>query len=182
MDDKDLIHQTLAGNMNAFTFLVKKYQNLVANMVFRIVQQRDDVQDVCQEVFIKVHKHLAKFKGDSKLSTWIASIAYNTSVSYVQKHRKHISLDWENEGEAFSEINHNSPQLVYEKSEQKKLIRQKVDELPAHFRSIISLYHLEEFSYKEIEEITGMPEGTVKTHLYRARKMLKESLSFVKEE
>ena len=179
MNDKELIQQILSGNMNAFTFLVKQHEKLVSHLVFRIVQQHDTVQDVCQEIFIKVFKNLKHFKGESKLSTWIASIAYNTSITHIRKEGRHKSQDIDEGITTFLPTESNSPETILEKGEMKNLIKQKIEALPEHYRTIITLFHLEEFSYKEIEEITGMPEGTIKTHLFRARKILKESLSFV---
>jgi RNA polymerase sigma-70 factor (ECF subfamily) len=181
MNDKELIQQILSGNMNAFTFLVKQHQKLVAHLVYRIVQQQDDVEDVCQEVFIKVFRNLKHFRGDSKLSTWIASIAYNSSISYLKKKKKfaHQEIDLQGSDQLFA--NEGQPQIVLEKAELKIFIQQKIEELPEHFRTVITLFHMQEFSYKEIEEITGLPEGTIKTHLFRARKILKEKLIFVNQ-
>ena len=164
--------------MNAYTFLVKQHQKLVAHLVYRIIQQREDVEDVCQEVFIKVYKNLKYFRGSSKLSTWIASIAFNTSISYQKKNKRHLHYNIEEFPERQT-TEQNHPHEILEKSELKKLIQSKIEELPLNYRTIITLYHLSEFSYKEIEEITGMPEGTIKTHLFRARKILKEKLNFV---
>ncbi len=179
MNDSELIHQILSGNMNAFTFLVKQHQKLVSHLVVRIIQKQEDVQDVCQEVFIKVFKNLKHFKGESKLSTWIASIAYNTSISYQKKNGKHFYQQAEDGNNQQKIAIENHPQQILEKAEIKSIIKRKIEELPENYRTVITMYHLQEFSYKEIEEITGLPEGTIKTHLFRARKILKEKLTFV---
>lgn len=172
-----MIKQVLSGNLNAFTFLVKKHQKLVSHLIYRIIHQKEDVEDLSQEVFIKVYRNLKNYRGDSKLSTWIATIAYNTAISWYRK--KSISEETELP-ETQQIVNPGlEAQEIMEKNELKRLILKKVEELPGHYRTIVTLYHLEEFSYKEIEEITGLPEGTVKTHLFRARKLLKEKLSFV---
>ena len=177
MNDKELIQQILSGNMNAFTLLVKQNQRLVSHLVYRIIRQQEDVEDVCQEVFIKVYKNLKHFKGESRLSTWIASIAYNSGISFIKK-RKDYAIS-ENEDNFISQISNDShPHEILEKVEFKELIHKKIEELPVHFRTVITLFHLNEFSYKEIEVITGMPEGTIKTHLFRARNLLKEKLNF----
>lgn len=177
MNDAELVKQVLNGNNNAFRFLVSKYQKLVFHVVGRIVQQNGDVEDICQEVFIKVFQKIRKFRGESRLSTWIATIAYNTSISHVRKlqRRGEISYD-ENpvivEREKDTSINPDS----IEKKEIKKYLLGVIETLPVNYRTVLTLYHLEEFSYREIEQITKMPEGTIKSYLSRARKMLKEKL------
>lgn len=88
MNDGELVQQVLNGNNNAFRFLVSKYQRLVLHIVGRMVQQNDQVEDICQEVFIKIFKTLKRFRGDSKLSTWIAKIAYNTAVTHIRKEKR----------------------------------------------------------------------------------------------
>lgn len=165
--------------MNAFTFLVKQNQKLVGHLVYRIIQQQEDVEDVCQEVFIKVFRNLKHFRGDSKLSTWIASIAYNESISYLKKTKKYVHQEIDEKGDKQLFTSEEHPQEMLEKAELKSFIQQKIEELPEHFRTVITLFHLNEFSYKEMEEITGLPEGTIKTHLFRARQLLKEKLIFV---
>lgn len=180
MNDAELIQQVLNGNENAFRFLVAKHERLVLHVVGRVVQQQEDVEDICQEVFMKVFRKVKKFRGDSKLSTWIATIAYNTSLSHVRKlgRRKEQSMDEQPEISAWGKdttVNHK----IVEKEEAKKFLLEAIEKLPLNYRSVLTLFHLEEFSYKEIEEITGMPEGTVKSYLSRARKLLKERLERV---
>lgn len=88
MDDTELINQILNGNMHAFTFLVNRYQKLVVHITGRLVQRRDELEDVCQEVFLKVYQNLRLYRKECKLSTWIATIAYNTSINYLRKFKK----------------------------------------------------------------------------------------------
>lgn len=88
MNDAELVQQIINGNNNAFRFLVAKHQRLVAHVVGRIIQRQEDVEDISQEVFLKVFRKLKRFRGDSKLSTWIAKIAYNTSISHIRKGNK----------------------------------------------------------------------------------------------
>jgi RNA polymerase sigma factor (sigma-70 family) len=84
MNDAELVNQILNGNENAFRYLVASNQRLVLHVVGRIVRQQEDVEDICQEVFMKVFRQIKKFRGDSRLSTWIATIAYNTSISHIR--------------------------------------------------------------------------------------------------
>lgn len=173
MNDGELVEQVLNGNSNAFRFLVAKHQRLVLHVVGRVVQRREDVEDVCQEVFLKVYRKLKLFRGDSRLSTWIARIAYNTSISHVRKQCGNVHSYDEQPLLIAAEHDDGPNQNGIERQEAKRYLLEMIETLPVHYRTVLTLYHLEEFSYKEIEQITEMPEGTVKSYLSRARKMLK---------
>lgn len=180
MNDAELVQQVKNGNNNAFRFMVSKYQRLVMHIVGRMVQQNDELEDICQEVFIKVFRRLDKFRGDSKLSTWIATIAYNTAITHIRKQNRRGELSYNEQplliaGTEDAGLN----QRVVEEEEVKKYLLRLIESLPVKYRTVITLFHLEEFSYKEIEEITGMPEGTVKSYLSRARKLLKGKIEKV---
>lgn len=180
MNDGELVQQVLNGNNNAFKFLVSKYQRLVVHVVGRIVQQNDEVEDICQEVFIKVFKTLKRFRGDSKLATWIATIAYNTAITHIRKKKRRGEVSYSEQPLLISsEKDTGLNQKLIEKEEAKKYLLQLIETLPVNYRTVLTLFHLEEFSYKEIEEITGMPEGTIKSYLSRARKILKGKIEKV---
>ncbi len=180
MDDAQLVQQVLNGNNHAFRFLVSKHQQLVLHVVGRIVQQNDEAEDICQEVFIKVFKTLKKFRGDSKLSTWIATIAYNTAISHIRKRKRRGEVSYSEEPNLImAEKDSGLNQKIVEHEEAKRYLMQLIEALPVNYRTVITLFHLEEFSYKEIEEITGMPEGTIKSYLSRARKLLKGKIEKV---
>jgi RNA polymerase sigma-70 factor (ECF subfamily) len=181
MNERDLVQQILNGNSNAFRFLVANHQRLVVHIVGRIVQRNEDVEDISQEVFIKVYRKLKLFRGESRLSTWIAKIAYNTSISHVRKQLKNESSYDESPGLVANESDDATNWKTMEKQEAKKYLLEMIEELPVHYRTVLTLFHLEEFSYKEIEEITEMPEGTIKSYLSRARKILKEKLEKIVE-
>ena len=181
MTDAELVQQILNGNSNAFRFLVAKHQRLVLHVVGRIVQRQEDIEDICQEVFMKVYSKIGKFRGEAKLSTWIARIAYNTSISHLRKEdREELSYD-ERPALVAGETDDSTHHQPLETAEVKKYLMLKIEELPVQYRTVLTLFHLEEFSYREIEEITGMPEGTIKSYLSRARKILKEKLEKVAE-
>ena len=181
MNDAELVQQVLNGNNNAFRFLVAKHQRLVVHIVGRIVQQQEDVEDVCQEVFIKVFRKLKKFRGESKLSTWIARIAYNTSISHIRTGRNDVHSFDEQPLLIAAERDESLNQKVIEREEAKKYLMQFIEKLPVQYRTVLTLFHLEEFSYKEIEEITEMPEGTIKSYLSRARNLLKDQMEKMTE-
>lgn len=181
MNDTELVRQVLNGNNNAFRYLVAKHQRLVVHIVGRIVQQQEDVEDICQEVFIKVFEKLKKFRGESKLSTWIARIAFNTSISHIRKGKQNVHSFDEQPLLIAAEEDESLNQKGIERDEAKKYLMQFIGNLPVQYRTVLTLFHLEEFSYKEIEEITEMPEGTIKSYLSRARTLLKEQLENMTE-
>lgn len=180
MKDGELIKQVRNGNKNAFRFVVSKHQGLVLHVVGRMVGQQDEVEDICQEVFIKVFKTIKNFRGDAKLSTWIAKIAYNTAITHIRKQQRRGEVSY-NEQPTLIGLHEDDSlnQRVVEKNEAKKYLLQLIETLPVNYRTVLTLFHLEEFTYKEIEEITGMPEGTIKSYLNRARKILKGKIEKV---
>ena len=186
--EKALINNILNGNLNEFKVLVEMYQKLVVHVVFRLVSRQEDREEICQEVFIKVFRNLSRFKFQSKLSTWIGKIAYTTTINYLRKEKiqgytenKNSSNNNENEdiyNDPIDTIHSNDPNPAetIERQDISKLIHDKIKELPKPYQTIITLYHLEQMSYQEIAEIMELPEGTVKSYLFRGRKKLKESL------
>ncbi|NOY95398.1 MAG: RNA polymerase sigma factor [Chlorobi bacterium] len=177
MKDAELVQQVLNGNSNAFRFLVSNHQRLVIHIVGRIVQQQEEIEDICQEVFMKVFQKLKKFRGDSKLSTWIATIAYNTSISHLRKNNRYEEASYDEfPGLMSGKTAGLSTSGKVEKEEATKYLMQLIEQLPVHYRTVLTLFHLDEFSYAEIEQITKMPEGTIKSYLSRARKLLKEKV------
>lgn len=180
MNDAELINQILNGNTNAFTFLVTRYQKLVVHITGRLIQRHDELEDVCQDVFLKVYQNLGKYRYECKLSTWIATIAYNTSINYLRKFKKGDDVVPEDSATLRNLSEFNT--VDFEKADLHRYIRKQIDLLPVQYRTVLTLFHLEEFSYQEIEQITGMPEGTIKSYLFRAKALLKEKLKFVVDE
>lgn len=180
MNDAELINQILNGNMNAFTFLVNRYQKLVVHITGRLIQRQDELEDICQEVFMKVYQNLKKYRYECKLSTWIATIAYNTSINYLRKYKKSDEVDADDSVIMKNLTDYRSDS--YERTDLHRYIRDQIELLPVQYRTVLTLFHLEEFSYQEIEQITGMPEGTIKSYLFRAKALMKEKLKFVIDE
>ena len=176
VDDATLIRRTLAGDRHAFKWLIKSHERLVYGLVWRIVRNQQDTEDICQDVFLKVYEKLDTFHQESKLSTWIARIAYNQALSKLRK-RDPLYKSCDIEEEVFRDcltVGHFTPVQALEATELKSMIQAAIEQLPTHYRYIIELFHMQEMSYSEVVEITGMPEGTVKNYLFRARNLLKE--------
>jgi len=175
MEDAELIILVREGNTNAFRFLVDKHKNLVWHLVLRLINRREDAEDLCQDIFIRIFKDIGKFRGESKLSTWIGTIAYHTCIDYLRKKGREKLFPTDNMakvslGKMVEEKVSGSVDKLYIK----QIVHKIIEEMPVHYRTVITLYHLEEMSYKEIEQITGMPEGTVKSYLNRSRQILRD--------
>lgn len=177
-DVKLQIQNILSGDKAAFQALVEEHKRLVSHIVFRMVSNKEDREDNCQEVFLKVYQNLNNFRSESKLSTWIAKIAYNTCLNYLEK-RKLLLLDdlpFEKQSpDSFLEDNQRTDKLTYER-EISVFLQVEINKMPVHFRTILTLFHLDGMSYHQIGEALSLPEGTVKSYLFRARKLLKERL------
>lgn len=181
-----LIERIKAGDKNAFRTLIEMHQRLVGHIVFRMISNAADRKDLCQDVFLKVYQNLAGFRHESKVSTWIATIAYNTCINYLQKKKVSLFDDHTPEDESLENIsgNHMLPDEFVEERDIASRLQNEIGKLDAHFRTILTLYHLDEMSYNEIAQIMDLPEGTVKSYLFRARKRLKKRLmsKYQKEE
>lgn len=177
-DCKPLIDKIISGDTKAYQSIIEKYQRLVMYIVFRMISNETDREDACQDVFIKVYQNLSNFQYESKLSTWIAKIAYNTCINFLKKKKVPLFNDLSSEGEFIESYRcvQNSPDKCAEESDLFLRLENEINKLPIQFRTILTLYHLNEMSYAEIAEIMGLPVGTVKSYLFRARKLLKEQL------
>ena len=173
------IKRILSGDHKAFEEFVKQHQRLVSHIVFRMVTNEEDRKDICQDVFLKIHQNLAGFRGESKLSTWVGRVAYNRCLNHLEKKKVPLYEDQSPEGVTVDSVIGAAirPDEYTEQQDLATRLRAEIAELPAQYRAIVSLYHLDEMTYKEIGEITTLPEGTVKSNLFRARKLLKERLA-----
>ena len=181
-DNRELIAEILGGNQRAFQTFMEQYQRLVAHIVFRMVPNATDREDLCQDVFIKVYRNLGGFQFGSKVSTWIARIAYNTCVNYLQKKKIPLldDLKSKDDGRDALEATAADTTSVDEAMATTDLFRRvqaEMEHLPPQYRALLTLYHLDEMAYEEIVEVTGLPMGTVKNYLYRARRMLRDRLA-----
>lgn len=176
MDDRALVSQVLGGNMQAFRMLIKMNERLVLHMVGKLISNREEMEEVCQDVFLKVYQKLGEFNFQSKLSTWIATIAYRHAINAFRKSR--VTWDEIPDESGFTSyfVTREDPEQILGDKDMDEHILKLVDRLPAQYKLVLTLYHLDGQNYQEIGQITGMPEGTVKNYLFRARSLLKESL------
>lgn len=179
VDQKALVESVLNGDRRAFRTLVEENQRLVSHVVFRLIPSVTDREDICQEVFLKVYQNLSRFRFDAKLSTWIGCIARNCCLDFLEKKKLPLWDDISEEGNRVEPAAPESaaPDQVFQSGQIGELVRQEIDRLPPLYRTLVTLYHLDNLSYLEIAEIMKLPEGTVKSYLFRARRILKENLA-----
>jgi RNA polymerase sigma factor (sigma-70 family) len=177
MDDKTLIKKVNEGDLQAIRLLVDNNKNLIWHIIISMIGRNSDCEDLFQDVFLQVFRACRKFKGEARLSTWIGSITHNVCVDYIRKKKKETGPG---DKDPDKQMLLNSPPDISckqtENEDLKRIILATIAKLPEDYRTVITLYHLDEFSYREIAEITGMPDGTVKSYISRGRNMLREAL------
>ncbi len=170
--DQYYINQVLEGHVNAFSVLVERYQALVYTVVYRMLKNKEQAEEVAQDSFIKAYESLSKYRGDAKFSTWLYTIAYRKSLDAIKANKRMITsefIDTIND----DKIEHINDALNHLQSkERKKMISDSIMKLPEDEAAIITLYYFEEKSVKEIVEIIGLTVDNVKIKLYRSRKKL----------
>lgn len=171
-NDQDTINQIIAGEPKAFAVLVNRYKDLVFTLAIRMLKNREEAEEVSQDTFIKVYKSLEKFKGDSKFSTWIYKVAYNTSLDRIKKNKRQMNevpIDEFTEHELQS-IDDALVQL--EKRDQRKTIQDCLQLLPSQDSFLLTLYYFEDLSLDEISKVVEIEANTIKVKLFRSRKKL----------
>ncbi len=177
-NDKLLIQRVLEGDQSAFRELFQNYRKLVNHIVYKMIPNITEREDICQDVFVKVYQNLGGFHFNAKLSTWIGRIAYNRCLTFLEKKKAVLYEDISAENETIDNIPSSlmNPEKVVEQIDLSERIRNEIDSLPMQYKTIITLYHLDELKYDEIAKIMKLPEGTVKSYLFRGRKLLKDRL------
>ena len=166
------INLIIEGNTNAFNILVDRYKDLVYSLALKMVKNREEAEEVAQDTFIKVFKSLSKFKGDSKFSTWIYKVTYNTCLDRLKKQKREqqvVSIDEFNTNQIKS-IDNALDKM--ENEEREKAIQDCIQLLPADDAFLLTLFYFEEQSLEEIAKVIGLTANNVKVKLFRSRKKL----------
>jgi len=166
------INLIIEGNTNAFNILVDRYKDLVFSLALKMVKNREEAEEVAQDTFIKVFKSLSKFKGDSKFSTWIYKVTYNTCLDRLKKTKREqqvVSIDDFNTNQIKS-IDNALDKM--EDKEREKAIQDCINLLPSDDAFLLTLFYFEEQSLEEIAKVIGLTANNVKVKLFRSRKKL----------
>src|SRR5213594_3687116 len=176
--DGELVVSALSGREACFEELVRRYQRPISAYVYRMVGNYESALDLTQEIFIKVYNSLRRYRSEFKFSTWIYKIAHNSAVDHLRRTAtREQSLITGSEGDQFElpiESGRLSPEQESERKERRIEIESVVRALPSNYRELIILRHSQDLTYEEIVEVTGLPLGTVKNRLFRAREMMRQ--------
>ncbi|MDR3301826.1 MAG: sigma-70 family RNA polymerase sigma factor [Spirochaetaceae bacterium] len=172
LDDKIIVERVLGGECELYRLLVERHQRQVNALGMSFLRNKDDAADFSQDVFFKAFHSLEQFEGAARFSTWLYRIAYNTALNKVSRRKEYMSLAENYEGESST----LTPEEESVKEAVRQAVRQAVSELPEKYRLCIDLFFFYDRSYEEIEAITGDPVGTIKSHVFRAKKILREKL------
>jgi RNA polymerase sigma-70 factor (ECF subfamily) len=173
-DEGELIERCRAGNDSAFSELVDRYKNLVYAMVYRMVADRALADDLAQEVFLKVHRGLPYFRGDARLSTWIYRIVANVCAQARTRRLPEVPLDPGRDDR--KRIDPGAADGAFAHLELQDRLGKALAQLPDNYRILISAHYLDGVQYEALADALDIPVGTVKTHLYRAKRQLRELL------
>jgi RNA polymerase sigma-70 factor (ECF subfamily) len=173
--DSALVERCRAGDDLAFTALVDRYKDLVFGLIVRLVGDRQRAEDLGQEVFLRVHRGLPYFRGEASLSTWIYRIVLNLCAQERGRRGPEVSLD-ETDARGRPRVEAAQADRSYSDLELKDRLRKALDQLPDHYRVLIAAHYLDGVRYEALAEALGVPLGTVKTHLHRAKRRLREIL------
>lgn len=180
VDDQALVAAALGGRPEAFGTLVKRYDRAVYHLAFRTLRDQEEARDVTQEAFFKAYRSLRTFKPGAKFSTWIFSIAYHACCDRLSRRKRYSNDELPERADPST-----GPEAAAIAGDEARRLRAAIEALPEKYRSVITLYHLQGRQYEEIAQVLGIPMGTVKTHLFRAkeqlRRMLAESAAGVSE-
>jgi RNA polymerase sigma-70 factor (ECF subfamily) len=176
--DRELVATAARGFEGSFEELVKRYQRPIAAYVYRMVGDYDAALDLTQEIFIKIYSSLSRYRPEFKFSTWIYKIAHNAAIDHLRRNAgRERSLSGGTERDRYElpiECEGLSPEQQSEREERRGEIETVVRSLPTAYRELIVLRHSQDLTYEEIVEVTGLPLGTVKNRLFRAREMMRQ--------
>ena len=178
-EDHAIVAAVLTGESGAFERLIKRHQALVWHLVHRMVSNSEDARELCQDVFLRVHDRLRQFRFESSLATWIGRVAFNVATRHLQKKKIAWVSANEDEGDASAYLQASDGFDLAEACADEELMQHmsaEIERLPALQRTLITLYHLDELGIGDIAATTGLPEGTVKNYLFRARLRLRQQM------
>lgn len=170
-DDASLVSLALAGQAEAFGTLIERYDRAVYNLCLRTLREPEEAKDASQEAFFKAFRALRTFRPGAKFSTWIFSIAYHACCDRLNRRRRYSDAEIPDRADPAP-----GPELQLERLDEASRLRAAIDALPEKYRTVITMYHLQGHQYEEIARVLGLPMGTVKTHLFRAKEQLRKMI------
>lgn len=180
--DEGLMIRARSGDKDAFAELVRRYGSKMVNLAYRIIGDREIAEDVAQETFLRAYQSAPRYQTISKFSTWLHTIAINLCRNELKRRRNQVysleGMAQKDDEKMRIDIadHHNKPDILYERKEIERIVLGALESLPEHFRLPLVLRDIQGLTYEEIEEILGIPQGTVKSRINRARLRVKEMI------
>ena len=178
-DDSSALVAAVLGNVpGAFERLVRDYQGLCWHIIQRMVRHPEDTRELCQETFLRVHRNLHQYRFDAPLKSWIGQVAYSVAKRHLERRRVPLAEATDADGESLLDNIGDGFDLETATADDEvaRCLHAAIETLPPLQRTLLTLYHLDEVPIAEIARITGLAEGTIKSHLFRSRKRLREAL------
>ena len=178
-EDRDLVEAVLKRRPGAIERLVREHQGLCWDITYRMVRHPEDARELSQEVFLKVYRYLDRYRYEASLKTWVGRIAYSVALRHLERKRlSYVHADDDDEGyDLIGNIGDDFDlEAAFADQQTRQTLHAAIDALAPMQRTVLGLYHFDELSISEIAVITGLAEGTIKSHLYRARLRLRDIL------
>ena len=173
VNERELVERCRSGDEGAFRELVDEYKNLVFALIARTVQDRSRAEDLAQDVFLRIHRGLPYFRGEARLSTWIYRIVANVCSQDAGRPPAPVSLD---DDEARGSVKASASDRQFGDFELRDRLEKAIARLPENYRLLIAAHYLQGVQYEALAEALQLPLGTVKTHLHRAKRQLRQIL------
>jgi len=184
LTDAELVARALKGHQEAFQEIVVRFERPVYSLVARMLQDPATAEDLAQEVFIKAFRRLDTYDPQRKLSSWLFKIAHNTTIDHLRRHTPEtVPLEADKDSErgslaaVLADGSTENPAAAAERRDMARALEQAIAHLRPEYRESVVMFYVEGASYQEICEVTGLPLGTVKTNLHRARKELAQQMT-----
>lgn len=174
--DQYYIDKVLEGDANAFRELIERYRDFIYTVVLRIVKKKEDAEEVAQDAFIKAYQSLAEFKGESKFSTWLYSIAYRKALDRLRKLNRSKTIELHDDRTQYDVVQIENALGFMMAEERRKVVRQCLEKLPEQDAALMTFFYFEELSIKEIAGLTKLTEDNIKVKLHRGRKKMFQML------
>lgn len=177
--DNQVIEQIRAGDTRKYALLVDRHKGKAFTLALRLTGDRQESEELVQDAFVRAYRGLESFRGDAKFSTWLYRIVYNLCMTKISRRRPQnetVDLREEELDNIYVDEDGIGVDEKLENEERKLIVRDEVNELPEKFKTVVTLFYLQEMSYEEMTEVLNLPIGTVKTNLFRGRNLLRERI------
>ncbi|MCX6142742.1 MAG: sigma-70 family RNA polymerase sigma factor [Ignavibacteriales bacterium] len=177
--NEEIVRRVLAGDKRAYGELVERHKDKAMTLAFRMLKNREEAEEALQDAFVRAFHALPRFEWKASFSTWLYRIVYNVCATSLGKRSaaEHVSLNDEDEQSLDVPSEEPAPDAAYESREIRDAVTEEIERLPENYAGILTLFFVNDQSYEQIVEVTGLPLATVKVRLFRGRLMLRDAVA-----